>query len=91
MSLHNHCAQGADFTKTLPIMVGVVSLGLACGCEVAEWVGRVAAKVTVKVTASVMASVTVRRTREREAPVFYYNLCPDIDYDLAGVFKIYCI
>jgi len=48
-----------------------------------------AAMVTVKVTASVMASVTARRTREREAPVFRYNLCPDIDYDLAGVFKIY--
>jgi len=58
LSLCNHCAQGADFTKTLPIMVSVVSLGLACGHEVTEWVGRVAVKVTVKVMASVMASVT---------------------------------
>ena len=52
--------------------------------------GLAAAMVTVKVTASVTA-VTARRTREREAPVFRYNLCPDIDYDLVGVFKIYCI
>jgi len=49
------------------------------------------AMVTVKVMASVTASVTVRRMREREVPVFRYNLCPDIDCDLAGVFKIYCI
>ena len=62
MSLCNHCARGADFTKTLPIMVGIVLLGSACGHKVAEWVGRVAVKVTVNVTASVTASVTARRT-----------------------------
>ena len=26
-----------------------------------------------------------------EMPVFHLNLCPDIDSNLAGVFKIYCI
>jgi len=50
-----------------------------------------AAMVTVQVMASVTASVTARQMREREALVFRYNLCPDIDYDLVGVFKIYCI
>ena len=55
MSLRNHCMRDANFTKTLPMMVGVVSLGSASGRKVTEWVGRVAAKVTVKVTASVTA------------------------------------
>jgi len=43
-----------------------------------------------EVMVSVTASVTVRRMQERGASISY-NLCPDIDYYLVGVFKIYCI
>ena len=55
LSLHFLLASNPGSLGTLGIWVSGVSLGLACGHEVAEWVGRVVVKVTASVTASVTA------------------------------------